>query len=171
MKKFILAIAIFGLVRAEYSEFYKNASLFLQVLGNFKYEITPQGLKALINSGSNSFVIIDLRSENAYRRGHIRGAVNIPYKKLFSPENINRLPKDKKIIVYCPDESISPYVVALLRGAGFDAWQLKGGYRSWTGGVSQKPVEVKKEVKVKPERIAPQPPPPEPEEEEEEEGC
>ncbi len=170
MRRLLIAIVFLSFAHAEYSDFYRNATLFLQVLGNFKYEITPQGLKALINSGSNSFVIIDLRPESAYRKGHIQGAINIPYKKLFSPEYINRLPKDKKIIVYCPDESISPYVVALLRGAGFDAWQLKGGYKSWTGGVAKKPVEIKKEIQVKPEKVTPQPPPPEPDEEEEE-GC
>ncbi|GEM_PF-2308065 len=169
MKKILITLVFLGFACAEYSDFYRNATLFLQVLGNFRYEITPQGLKALINSGSKSFIIIDLRSEAAYRRGHIEGAINIPYRKLFSPEYINRLPGDKKIIVYCPDESISPYVIALLRGAGFDAWQLKGGYRSWSGAVVKKSFEIKKEIKAKKEKVIPQPPPPEPEEEEE--GC
>ncbi len=178
MKKMLIILMFVGFLKAEYSDYYRNASLFLSAIGTFKYEITPIGLKTLLNSGASGFIIIDLRSPSAYTKGHVKDAINIPYNKLFSPEYINKLPKDKKIIVYCQDESISPYVVALLRGAGFDAWQLKGGYKAWvkTGPVSSELYKLQIKEKKHPEhegsktKVTPQAPPPQPEDEEEE-GC
>lgn len=178
MKKLLIALLFVGFLKSEYSEYYKNASLFLSAIGTFKYEISTIGLKTLINSGARGFIIKDLRPSSAYMKGHVKDAINIPYDKLFSPEYINKLPKDKKIIVYCEDESISPYVVALLRGAGFDAWQLKDGYRAWvkTGPVSSETYKLKVKEKKYPQnrgkiKVIPQTPPPQPQEEEEEEGC
>jgi len=177
MKKILIVLMLVGFLKAEYSDYYRNASLFLSAIGTFRYEVTPIGLKTLLNSGAPGFIIIDLRSPETYMKGHIKDAVNIPYDKLFTPEYINKLPRDKKIIVYCKDESISPYVVALLRGAGFDAWQLKGGYRAWvrTGPVSSELYKLQAKEKKHLEhegskmKVTPQTPPPQPEEEEE--GC
>jgi len=172
----LLLILIGGVVFA--ADFYKNAGEFLNTIGgNFKYEVTPTGLKAMLESGSSSLLVIDLRPASAYKKGHIPGAINIPYRELFLPQYINNLPKDKKIIIYCPDESISPYILALLRASGFDAWQLKGGYRAWLhGGTVAKapasPPVIKKAEPRTPVKVQVQQPEEQPEDEgEEEEGC
>jgi 3-mercaptopyruvate sulfurtransferase SseA len=47
--------------------------------------------------GSTAY-FIDSRPAEAYKAGHIKGAVNIP---LGSTAKFDSLPKDKKIIVYC----------------------------------------------------------------------
>ena len=46
----------------------------------------------------NAFVI-DVRDESAYKLEHIKGAVNITPQTLEA--NISKLPKGKKLIVYC----------------------------------------------------------------------
>ena len=51
-------------------------------------------------------VIIDLRDPAAYRRGHVRNAVNIPYRELEEylekkQDQKYRFPKDKLLIFYC----------------------------------------------------------------------
>ena len=51
-------------------------------------------------------VIIDLRDSAAYRRGHVRNAVNIPYRELEEylekkQDQKYRFPKDKLLILYC----------------------------------------------------------------------
>ena len=51
-------------------------------------------------------VIIDLRDPVAYRRGHVRNAVNIPYRELEEylekkQDQKYRFPKDKLLIFYC----------------------------------------------------------------------
>ncbi len=44
-------------------------------------------------------VIVDVRDVNAYKQEHIKGALNIPLSDVAA--NMDKLPKDKKIIVYC----------------------------------------------------------------------
>ncbi len=44
-------------------------------------------------------VIVDVRPESAYKDEHIKGSLNITGDTL--AENINKLPKGKKIIAYC----------------------------------------------------------------------
>ncbi|HUR98189.1 MAG TPA: rhodanese-like domain-containing protein [Pyrinomonadaceae bacterium] len=44
-------------------------------------------------------VIIDVRDATAYKREHIKGALHIPMADVAANED--RLPKNKKIIVYC----------------------------------------------------------------------
>ena len=119
----------------EYDDLFRKAGEFVETIDGFKYEITPTALKALIEANAD-IVIIDLRPQKDFQKGHIPHAINIPFKNLFSPGYINLIPHDKKIIIYCPDESLSPYILTLLRLSGFDAWQLKGGYRGWKTGVS-----------------------------------
>lgn len=44
-------------------------------------------------------IIIDVRSAEAYKQEHIKGALNIA--KGASDEQLNKIPKGKKIIAYC----------------------------------------------------------------------
>ena len=44
-------------------------------------------------------VIIDVRNEEAYKQEHIKGAINL--SKGIQDEQLNKIPKGKKIIAYC----------------------------------------------------------------------
>jgi 3-mercaptopyruvate sulfurtransferase SseA len=44
-------------------------------------------------------VVVDVRDVNAYRQEHIKGALNIPIADIAANED--KLPKNKKISVYC----------------------------------------------------------------------
>lgn len=44
-------------------------------------------------------VIVDVRTESAYKEEHIKGSLNITIDTLAA--NLNKLPKGKKIIAYC----------------------------------------------------------------------
>ncbi|MGE5605438.1 MAG: rhodanese-like domain-containing protein, partial [Bacteroidota bacterium] len=57
--------------------------------------------------------------------GHIPGAYNIPFKQI--GQNLELLPKDKTIIVYCYTGQTGGQTAALLNIAGFDARSLNGG--------------------------------------------
>lgn len=47
----------------------------------------------------NSVVIVDARAADAYKQEHIKGAINIPNGS--DASEFNKLPKGKKIVVYC----------------------------------------------------------------------
>lgn len=76
--------------------------------------VSPHGLRKEIAKGSDSFLLVDLRSEEEYNREHIVGAVNVPaYKDKDTSDYgaINRIVgsfqalqtshPNKDIIVYC----------------------------------------------------------------------
>lgn len=62
-------------------------------------KISPQDLKALINSKKKDFTIVDVRDKSEYIEGHIPSAVNIPVVSFASRSG--ELDKHKTIIVYC----------------------------------------------------------------------
>lgn len=59
--------------------------------------VTVVELKDLL--AKDEAVVIDVRNEEAYKAGHIRGAKLIPVADTLN--HINELPKDKLIVTYC----------------------------------------------------------------------
>ena len=80
----------------------------------------------------NDPFILSLRSAEHYALGHIPGAVNIGYRNVFTEENIDALPKDKQIVVYCYTGHTAAQTTALLNTMGYDAVCLLWGMCSWT---------------------------------------
>lgn len=76
---------------------------------------------------ANGYIYVDIRSEIAYRNGHIPGAVYWDG----SEEGLERLPKDKKLMVYCTYGEKSIAAAEKLKQSGFDAYNFPGGYREW----------------------------------------
>lgn len=73
-------------------------------------------------------IIVDLREAELFAFGTIPGAVNIPLSNLAA---LYRLPKGPRILVFCQSGEISGQIVELLLDAGYDAWELTGGYRAY----------------------------------------
>ena len=73
--------------------------------------VSPHGLRGKMDTGDDSFILVDLRSAEEYEKEHIIGAINIPaYKDKYTSaygdvERIvgafNELSPEKDIIVYC----------------------------------------------------------------------
>ena len=80
---------------------------------------------------TNDPFIVDLRKPEDYALGHIPGAVNFSVKKLFSVDNLKKLPPDRQIVVYCYTGQTSSQAVAALRMLGYDAYNLLFGMPAW----------------------------------------
>ena len=92
--------------------------------------VEPQAAVKLINSDA---VVIDLRSPEAFAKGHIVNARNIPLDEL-DPDN-NKITKlgSKPIIAVCDAGMSSTRAVDKLRKAGLESvYGLKGGITAWT---------------------------------------
>ena len=89
----------------------------------------PEAVK-LIN---NDAVIIDIRSPEAFAKGHIVNARNIPMDELdANQEKIDRL-GSKPILAVCDAGMSSTRAVSSLRKAGLETvYGLKGGITAWT---------------------------------------
>lgn len=71
--------------------------------------------------------IVDLRDESAYAYGHLPDAELIPLASF----DEKKLPKDKKIVLYCKSGILSLPLAEELNEKGYDAVSLKGGYIAW----------------------------------------
>jgi rhodanese-related sulfurtransferase len=91
--------------------------------------VDPTAAVALIN---NDGVVVDLRGKEAFDRGHIVNAKNIPYDEFEAGKaKIERF-KNKPVVAVCDAGTTSTRAVAALRAAGFvSAYTLKGGMNSW----------------------------------------
>ena len=66
------------------------------------------------------YTVIDVREPEEYQSGHVKGALNIPPSQLMSgAAQLNDLPKDSNIIVYCRSGSRSNVAMNILSSLGF----------------------------------------------------
>jgi rhodanese-related sulfurtransferase len=97
--------------------------------------ITADALKAMLDDPAkkDSLFLLDIRSAKDYETvGHIEGATNIPFADVAVPDNLARLPKDKKIIVICYTGNTAAQTTMILRILGYDAAVMKYGSMGWT---------------------------------------
>jgi rhodanese-related sulfurtransferase len=82
-------------------------------------------VKEAIDAEEDIF-ILSVRQAADYEKGHVPGAVNIPYGKGMQ-ESFSQLPKDKTVVVYCYSGQTAGQTVGILRLLGYDAVSLKSG--------------------------------------------
>lgn len=77
-------------------------------------------------------VVIDVRPEEEYRAGHIRGALGIPMEKLKS--RLAKLPRRKDIVAYCrgPYCMFAVDAVRMLRSRGLRAFRMDLSVHDWS---------------------------------------
>ena len=92
--------------------------------------VAPQDAVKLIN---NDAVVIDIRSPEAFAKGHIVNARNIPLDDLDPDHNKIKQIGSKPIIAVCDAGMSSTRAVDKLRKAGLESvYGLKGGISGWT---------------------------------------
>lgn len=81
-------------------------------------------------------VIVDARSPEVYRRGHVAGAVNLPLDiALAGPEAIDRLPAGPNLVVYCDSSGClnSSRVARLIKErTSRNVMVYSGGWGEWS---------------------------------------
>ncbi len=96
--------------------------------------ISADALYENLNDGdaSNDPFIVSVRSPEDYAKGHIPGAINIPWKQIAKPESLAMLPADQPIVVYCYTGHTGQIAATVLRMLGYDVQNLKFGMMGWT---------------------------------------
>ena len=82
--------------------------------GRFR-QVQVSAVRDLVESGA---YFVDVREENEFANGHIKGAVNIPLSQL--RERMSEIPKDKPVYVHCRSAQRSYNAVMALQGSGWD---------------------------------------------------
>ncbi len=104
-----------------------------------KYEIGPVELKQKIDRNHSDFLLVDVRSQEAYQHGHIVGAKSIPFEDF--DHRFPEFSEHSDNIVYCYSMTcqLSYKAARWLSEKGFPAKVLIGGFDEWEKG--QFPVE------------------------------
>jgi rhodanese-related sulfurtransferase len=95
------------------------------ILANFE-SISPKQAQVLLKN-DNNVTLLDVRTEEEYKSGHIKGARLIPLGALEA--NLAKLEADrhKKIIVYCRSGNRSIAASRILEKHGFIPFNVKQG--------------------------------------------
>ena len=91
--------------------------------------IEPSELKKIVDNPVGSIWIIDVRSEKAFKNGHIPTAKSFPSGTIMS--RLNEIPKDKYLIIYCTVGGTVKMVSKKLRKAGYKRYINWGGLSRW----------------------------------------
>jgi len=96
--------------------------------------ITAEDLFDLLNDGdeTNDPFVISVRAPDAYALGHIEGAINIPWKTIAQEANLERIPSDRDIVVYCYTGHTGGLATTVLNVLGYNAKNMKFGMVAWT---------------------------------------
>ena len=78
------------------------------------------------------FVLLDVRGEALFNRGHIEGAVNLPHPRI-NENSLNEFPLDTLFVVYCAGPHCNGTEKAAIRLArlGRPVKKMIGGITGW----------------------------------------
>ena len=92
-------------------------------------EVEAGDLKGWVDEGRQVF-FVDIREPYELSSGHVQGALLLPMNQV--PHQLEQLPRDRTLIVYCAAGVRSFGVTHFLREQGFeDSWSLVGGIGAW----------------------------------------
>lgn len=77
--------------------------------------------------------IIDVRESYEYEMGHVEGAQLIPLNTI--PNNMEKIDKDKKIVLICASGGRSTSASSYLSQFGYDTYNVVGGMFGWNYAV------------------------------------
>jgi adenylyltransferase/sulfurtransferase len=97
--------------------------------------ISVKDLKEWMDAGKE-FELIDVREPNEFEIVAIPGATLIPKGEFLNGSALEKLPKDKQIVLYCKSGGRSAEALAATKNAGFaDAVHVGGGVTAWVSQI------------------------------------
>jgi len=96
------------------------------------FETDCWDVHASLSSGTVDFVLLDVRSPELYRKGHISSAVNLPHGRL-TERNLAQYAPDTLFVVYCGGPHCNGADKAAVRLArlGRPVKKMIGGIDGW----------------------------------------
>jgi len=113
-----------GIFRGDVTQEWKSRGGALDVVS----QIDPAGLAAITKNGRPR--IVDVRSPEEWRKGHLPGAVHIPLAAL--PSRLSELDGSTPIVLHCQGGGRSSIAAGFLQANGLsNVSNLDGGYSAW----------------------------------------
>lgn len=97
-----------------------------------EFETDCWDVQHAISNDRQDFVLLDVRGEELYARGHVAGAVNLPHSRI-SEESLRQYPVDTLFVVYCAGPHCNGADKAAIRLARLDypVKKMIGGVTGW----------------------------------------
>ncbi len=92
--------------------------------------INPSSARKLIEN--EEIIILDVRAPWEFAEGHVKNAKNLDFTDPDFSDNLEKLDKDKKYLVYCKTGRRGAMALEVMENIGFkNLYNLIGGYGSW----------------------------------------
>jgi len=104
----------------------------MSIFDFFKHPDINQGVQEYKNAAGA--VLLDVRTPQEYREGHIPGSQNVPLQQLDKVEEVTEN-KDTVLYVYCRSGARSRQAVSLLNHMGYTNVHNIGGIAAYSGKV------------------------------------
>ncbi|MBD2519588.1 molybdopterin-synthase adenylyltransferase MoeB [Nostoc sp. FACHB-973] len=98
-------------------------------------EMSVQELKQLLDSDEDDFVLLDVRNPNEYEIARIPQSILIPLPEIESGEGVvkvKQLLNGHRLIAHCKMGGRSAKALVLLKKAGIEGTNIKGGIQAWS---------------------------------------
>ena len=93
--------------------------------------LSPSAAVRLLNNNSD-IIIVDTRSSAEYKKGHIKGAKNLPLSGFADKLGELGQQKNQPVLVYCNSGVTATKAIRALKKAGFEQVNnLEGGILAW----------------------------------------
>jgi rhodanese-related sulfurtransferase len=139
MMKAIYRIALIGalfliLIMTINATVFAGGKTIPQIIGEAKSqttEVTVEGVKKDMDAGRN-FVLLDVRTSEEFKAGHLPKAVNIPRGTLEFMIGKRYPQKDVEIVLYCRTDARGALCAKTLLDLGYtNVKNLKGAFKAW----------------------------------------
>ncbi len=93
-------------------------------------KISVEQVKKDLDEGKD-FILLDVRTKEEFREGHIEGAINIPVQVLAYEAENELLEKDQVIVLYCRSGVRTITAAEILKELDYTEVYDMGGILSW----------------------------------------
>jgi rhodanese-related sulfurtransferase len=85
-----------------------------------------------LDSDKRCLVILDVRTPQEYRSGHLNGSINLDFRSTSFADELVVLDRSKPYLVYCRTGVRSGRAATLMKSLGFrEIYDLTGGIAEW----------------------------------------
>ncbi|MBI3584597.1 MAG: rhodanese-like domain-containing protein [Nitrospinae bacterium] len=126
------AIFIFTMLFGAILFIIKTSDIWRSSLPKYEYStILPKELLEMMNQ-NKELIIIDTRIKEYFKKGHIKGAANLPYTSMKTMTKLLKNEMLKDIVIYSEDGERSKKICEILTNLGFSKIKnLHGGIKNW----------------------------------------
>lgn len=102
--------------------------------------LSPKEASEMLKKEKDKIILLDIRRPEEYETGYIKNAKNIDYYGKDFKKELEKLDKDKDVMIYCQTGRRSAAAAVMMRKAGFKkVYDLKGGIEAWE--MDDRPIE------------------------------